>query len=66
MRAGAGQRLAEPVELADAMVSTGFLGTPYILDALCLAGRTDLAHRMLRQTKLPSWLYSVEMGATTV
>ncbi len=65
-RSGAGRRLAELVELAGATVSTGFLGTPHILDALCIAGRPDLAHRMLRQTALPSWLYSVEMGATTV
>ena len=64
--AGAGLRLAELVEAADATVSTGFLGTPHILDALHLAGRTDLAFRMLTQTRSPSWLYAVEMGATTM
>ncbi|MBO9625297.1 MAG: family 78 glycoside hydrolase catalytic domain [Microbacterium sp.] len=64
--AGAGRRLAELVEEADACVSTGFLGTPHILDALHLSGRTDLAFRMLTQTRSPSWLYAVEMGATTM
>ncbi|MEZ3161738.1 family 78 glycoside hydrolase catalytic domain [Microbacterium sp. BWT-B31] len=63
---GAGRRLAELVEAADATVSTGFLGTPHILDALHLTGRTDLAFRMLTQTSSPSWLYAVEMGATTM
>ncbi|CAM3482155.1 alpha-L-rhamnosidase [Occultella aeris] len=65
-RSGAGRRLAELVEEADAHVSTGFLGTPVILDALCHAGRPDLAHRMLLQRGNPSWLYSVSMGATTI
>lgn len=64
--ARAGHRLAELVEAADATVSTGFLGTPHILDALHLTGRTDLAFRMLTQTRSPSWLYAVEMGATTM
>ena len=64
--AGAGLRLAALVEAADATVSTGFLGTPHILDALHLTGRTDLAFRMLTQTTSPSWLYAVEMGATTM
>ena len=65
-RAGAGRRLAELVEEADGHVSTGFLGTPVILDALCLAGRPDLAHLMLLQRGNPSWLYPVSMGATTI
>ena len=64
--AGAAARLATLVEAADATVSTGFLGTPHILDALHLTGRTDLAFRMLTQTRSPSWLYAVEMGATTM
>lgn len=64
--AAAGRRLAELVESADAAVSTGFLGTPHILDALHLTGRTDLAYRMLTRTESPSWLYAVEMGATTM
>lgn len=65
-REAMGRRLAELVELADATVATGFLGTPHILEALCMVGRSDLAHRMLRQTRPPSWLYAVRMGATTV
>jgi len=65
-RAGAGSRLAELVIAADATVSTGFLGTPLILDALTMSGHADLAYAMLLQTKCPSWLYAVSMGATTV
>lgn len=65
-RAGAGARLAQLVQDADYRVSTGFLGTPLILDALTLAGRVDLATAMLFSTDMPSWLYAVKMGATTI
>lgn len=62
----AGERLAELVIAEDCRVATGFLGTPVILEALTLAGRADLAARMLRQSEAPSWLYAVDMGATTI
>jgi alpha-L-rhamnosidase len=65
-RVHAGRRLAELVEKADFRVSTGFVGTPLILDALELAGRPDLAWKMITQTENPSWLYPVSMGATTI
>jgi alpha-L-rhamnosidase len=65
-RAGASRRLIELVHQAGFRVSTGFVGTPLILDALCLAGDQESAYRMLLQTDCPSWLYSVEMGATTI
>lgn len=65
-RAGSARRLAELVQDADCRISTGFLGTPLILDALEIAGRPDLAMRMLMRRELPSWLYAVGMGATTV
>lgn len=65
-RDGAGRRLAELVMDAKFRVSTGFVGTPLILDALTIAGREDLAHRMLLTESCPSWLYAVSMGATTI
>jgi alpha-L-rhamnosidase len=65
-RDAAGDRLVELVVAADHRVATGFLGTPLILDALCVAGRPDVAYRMLLQKASPSWLYAVTMGATTI
>ena len=65
-REGAAERLSALVEEAGHHVSTGFLGTPLILDALCEIGRPDLAHSMLLTRTCPSWLYSVSMGATTI
>jgi len=47
-------------------LDTGFLGTPFILDALCKIGRHDMAYELLYQTKCPSWLFAVEKDATTI
>ena len=47
-------------------MSTGFIGTPYILHALSNHGKTELAYRLLFNEDNPSWLYSVNHGATTI
>ncbi|MBO4216507.1 MAG: family 78 glycoside hydrolase catalytic domain [Clostridia bacterium] len=47
-------------------LSTGFLGTPYLLHVLSDNGRADVAYTLLLQTECPSWLYQVERGATTM
>ncbi|NKQ58394.1 family 78 glycoside hydrolase catalytic domain [Amycolatopsis sp. K13G38] len=65
-RDGAARRLADLVKENGFRVATGFLGTPLITDALCTAGRPDLAYRLLLETGCPSWLYPVTMGATTI
>ena len=45
---------------------TGFIGTSWINKALSDYGHSDLAYRLLQQTSYPSWLYSIEQGATTI
>ncbi|NDW19686.1 alpha-L-rhamnosidase [Dysgonomonas sp. 216] len=45
---------------------TGFIGTAWINKALSDNGYTDIAYDLLQQTTYPSWLYSVEQGATTI
>ncbi|MCM3697696.1 alpha-L-rhamnosidase [Microbacterium oleivorans] len=65
-RTWAGARLAELVESSGHRISTGFAGTPYILDALSSTGHIATAGRLLLQRECPSWLYPVTMGATTV
>ena len=65
-RRHAGERLADLVRTAGFRISTGFLGTPLIADALTSTGHADVAYRLLLQTGCPSWLYAVTMGATTV
>jgi alpha-L-rhamnosidase len=65
-REHAGQRLADLVRASGFRISTGFVGTPLIADALTMVGEVDVAYRLLLQTGCPSWLYPVTMGATTV
>lgn len=61
-----GQRLRELVAENDYRISTGFVGTPLLCDALCQVGEYEAAYRLLQQTECPSWLYQVKMGATTI
>jgi alpha-L-rhamnosidase len=65
-RVRAGRRLADLVRTAGFRISTGFVGTPLVTDALTSVGELRLAYRLLLQTGCPSWLYAVTMGATTV
>ena len=62
----AGDRLADLVRSFGFRISTGFVGTPLIMDALAGSGHLDVAYRLILQTGCPSWLYAVTMGATTV
>jgi alpha-L-rhamnosidase len=54
------------VDDAGGRVATGFLGTPLVLPALAATGHFEQAYRMLLCTDVPSWLYQVGKGATTV
>ena len=47
-------------------MSTGLVGTPHILHAVSESGMYELAYTLLLQEKFPSWLYSVNLGATTM
>jgi len=47
-------------------LQTGFLGTAILLPTLTKIGRSDLAYSVLLQHENPSWLYSVDQGATTI
>ncbi|CAG8247693.1 unnamed protein product [Penicillium olsonii] len=62
----AGKRLANLVRLAGFRVSTGFVGTPIITEALTRAGYPQLAYRMLQEKGCPSWIYPITMGATSI
>ena len=66
LRARMGERLAWLVRRDGYRISTGFVGTPLVTDALTRTGHLRQAGRMLLQTECPSWLYPVTMGATTI
>lgn len=62
----AGAALAADIAKRGNHLSTGFLGTPHILDALVMAGQEEAAITLLTQRSAPSWGYMVEKGATTM
>jgi alpha-L-rhamnosidase len=47
-------------------LQTGFLGTSILMPTLTDNGMTDVAYTLLFQRKNPSWLYSIDNGATTI
>ena len=47
-------------------LATGFLGTPLLCEVLSEIGEKELAYTLLLQRKFPSWLYSIDQGATTM
>lgn len=65
-RQASADRLAADIRRRGTKLSTGFIGTPYLLDALADQGHAELAYGLLLQTDLPSWGYQVGQGATTV
>ncbi len=66
LRARAGRRLVELVRARGHTVTTGFLGTPVILDALTSVGAVADAYAMVNCRTFPSWLYAVDLGATSI
>lgn len=64
-RADAGARLAANVNEFNHL-TTGFLGTPYLTDALTSTGHLAESYKLLLNKKYPSWLYPITQGATTI
>ena len=58
--------LVELIKECGNKMTTGFVGTPYILHTLTKYGHSDIAYNLLFQEEFPSWLYSVNKGATTM
>lgn len=59
-------RLRENFAEHGGCLQTGFLGTSIIMQTLTDNGMVDIAYDLLFQRKNPSWLYSVDNGATTI
>ena len=58
-------RLVKDIEARNWHLSTGFLGTPFLLFTLADHGRSDVAYRLLLNDTYPSWGYMLSKGATT-
>ena len=51
---------------AEDTLAVGFLGVNVILPVLTEIGAEDVAYKLLLQDEMPSWLYCVKNGATTI
>ncbi len=60
------RHLAERIRQDKNLLSTGFIGTPYLCPALSENGLNEYAYALLLSTGRPSWLYAVERDATTI
>ena len=58
--------LVRDIEDRGGALSTGFVGTPYLLHVLTQYDRLDLAYDLLLRTDSPSWLYPITQGATSI
>src|SRR5256886_3372380 len=59
------KRLVALVRESGYHISTGFVGTPVICDALCSVGEVEAAFHLLHQRASPSWPYPETMWPTT-
>jgi alpha-L-rhamnosidase len=66
MRPKLAAHLAKMIEDNDYHLDTGFLSTPHLCQVLCDNGYEDIAFKVLNQDTIPSWLYEVKNGATSV
>lgn len=62
----AAEDLNRLIEKSDYHLNTGFLSTPFLCQVLAQYGYVYTAYRLLMQDTVPSWLYAVKKGATTI
>ncbi len=65
LESAAVSHLVNNIEAHNWHLTTGFLGTPFLLFALSDHGRYDVAYRLLMTETYPSWGYMLSKGATT-
>ncbi len=58
--------LVEDIRQNGNHLKTGFLGTAVLLGGLSAAGYATVAYDLVLQREMPSWLYNVDQGATTI
>lgn len=56
----------EGVERPEYSLMTGFIGTAWVSKALSDNGLNEQAYKLLQNNQYPSWLYSIDQGATSI
>ena len=60
------EHLVRLVRASGNHIGTGFLSTVFLCEVLAKYGHLDTAYDLLTQKTIPSWLYAVTKGATTI
>lgn len=60
------ESLVENISKHNDHLTTGFVGTPYLCQTLTENGHHELAGKIILKRDVPSWLYAVDQGATTI
>jgi alpha-L-rhamnosidase len=66
LRVDAAARLVALIRAGGTQLATGFLATPQLLPVLADTGQLNVAYELLFTDTMPSWLYMIDRGATTV
>jgi alpha-L-rhamnosidase len=66
LRRAAVGHLVRLIKEKDNHLGTGFLSTPFLCHVLSENGQLEVAYALLTQDTVPSWLYEVKKGATTM
>lgn len=66
LKSGVMENIVQDVTGRDFHLSTGFLGTAFLLPMLSDYGYHSIAYKVATQKSYPSWGYMVEKGATTI
>ena len=66
LRQAAANKLAADIEARGWHLSTGFIGTSFLMPVLSENGKSDIAYTLLLNETYPSWGYMIREGATTM
>ncbi len=66
LRQTVADNLSRDIESRDWHLSTGFVGTAFLMPVLSANGKNDVAYRLLLNDTYPSWGYMIRKGATTM
>lgn len=66
LRSKAAAHMVESIKDYDYRISTGIQTTVRLMNQLSEYGYSDIAYKLLTSRRFPSWLYSIDQGATTI
>lgn len=60
------QKMIDALKAYSLRISTGIHTTERLMNQISINGFNDIAYRLLESHRFPSWLYSIDQGATTI